>query len=426
MTSPHPFARRARHLRSRAFALSLSVVAAGSALLGITAGCSSSDKPAGGSSPGVGGSSGGGPGQGGPGGGLGTGGPFAFPQSKVSGSCMLTTVTNAAAATQSVYESWKGTYVVNGNPGLRVQRPESGGDTVSEGIAYGMLASVYMGDRTTFDGLWTYAQAHLDAVGLMNWHLSSSGSIVGQGSATDADEDMAWSLLMASDQWSSTAYLTAAQTLINAMYSSELFSDGSLKSGDSWADTDHMNPDYFSPAYYRVFAKATNNTEWANDVIDVNYDHLAKLTGMYGLVPDASNLEDQISGSSSSCMMCMPNYSYDACRMPWRIAMDYCFNNEPRAQTYLMKVGSFFNGLGAGNIGDGYSSAGQQTSGNHNLAFSGPAGVAAMAGYPMLLDDAFKLMVTPPNGNNAYYPQTLRVLSMLMMSGNFLDYTQLH
>ena len=35
-----------------------------------------------------------------------------------------------------------------------MQRPENGNDTVSEGIAYGMLFAVYMGDKATFDGLW--------------------------------------------------------------------------------------------------------------------------------------------------------------------------------------------------------------------------------------------------------------------------------
>jgi hypothetical protein len=48
-----------------------------------------------------------------------------------------------------------------------------------------------------------------------------------------------------------------------------------------------------------------------------------------------------------------------------------------------------------------------------------------MGGYQTLLDQAFTFNVTNPSGNAAYFPQSLRVLSMLMMSGNFLDYTQL-
>ena len=46
-----------------------------------------------------------------------------------------------------------------GNP-TRVVRPENQNDTVSEGIGYGMLIAVYMGDRTLFDGLYAYWVAH--------------------------------------------------------------------------------------------------------------------------------------------------------------------------------------------------------------------------------------------------------------------------
>jgi endoglucanase len=349
--------------------------------------------------------------------GLGMGGPFTFPQNKVSGACTLTTVANAASSTMTAYNSWKSTYVVSGNPGLRVQRPENGNDTVSEGMGYGMLAAVYIGDRTTFDGLLTYVQAHLDTKGLMSFCVpNGANSCSGSGSATDADEDIAWALLMASDQWISTTYLTTAQKMITAMKTYSLFSDGSLQNGDNWNTKDAMYTDYFSPAYYRVFGKATNDIFWSKSVVDANYTHLALVSGNNGLVADSTTLENTISGT----------YSYDACRTPWRIAMDYCFNGEPRALAYLQKVGAYFNGVGAANIGDGYTAPnGPATSNNHNSAFIGPAGVAGMAGYPTLLDGAFNFNVSNPGGNAAYFPQSLRVVTMLMMSGNFLDYTQL-
>jgi endo-1,4-beta-D-glucanase Y len=360
--------------------------------------------------------------------GLGTGGPFTFPQNKASGSCTLTTVANASTSTMSAYTAWRTTYVVAGTDatgkaaGMRVERPENSDDTVSEGIGYGMLAAVYANDRNTFDGLWTYAQAHFDTFTntLMNWHITSAGATAsdGTGSATDGDEDMAWALLMASDQWSSTTYLTAAQNMINAMYGYSIFPDGSLQNGDHWQDSDNLNPDYFSPAYYRVFAKATNNPAWSGMVIDKNYTHLAAVTGTDGLVPNSTTLENTISSTAS--------YGYDSCRMPWRIAMDYCFNNEPRAKTYLTAVGAFFNSVagGAANIGDGYSPTGAETSTNHNSAFIGPAGVAGMTGYPTLLDGAFNFAVSNPASNTSYFAQSLKVVTMLMMSGNFLDYTQ--
>jgi endo-1,4-beta-D-glucanase Y len=350
--------------------------------------------------------------------GLGSGGPFTFPQNKTSGSCAITSVANPHLATNAAYTSWKGTFVTSSgaNGGLRVQSPQHSGGTVSEGIGYGMIAAVYMNDRPTFDGLWTYAKAHPDNNGLMNWQISSTGSTVGMGSATDGDEDMAWALLMASDQWSSLIYLDDARRVIEALYSSAIAGDGTLKPdqyGGMGGTTYYA--DYFSPAYYRVFARATNNNNWSGIIIDRGYTLAAAVSGpSNGLVPNSSN---------TASLSATGTYGYNACRWPWRIAMDYCFNGEPRAKAFLDKMGPFFNGIGAANVADGYNIAtGAQTTGNHNMAFIGPAGVAGMAGWPSLLDGAFMFGANSA-GDNAYFTNSLRVVMMLMMSGNLLDYS---
>ena len=350
--------------------------------------------------------------------GLAAGGPFKFPQNMKSGSCTISSAANGSTATSAAYNSWKSTFVTTNGAGgfLRVQSPQHNGGTVSEGIGYGMIAAVYMYDRPTFDALWSYAQSHFDSKGLMNWQITSAGATStnpnGNGSATDADEDMAWALLMASDQWVSQTYLDDARALIDAMYGTEIAGDGTLKPGDNWGDTTYY-PDYFSPAYYRVFARATDNPVWAGVIIDRNYTLLASLSGPNGLVPDKS---DTVTLSTST------NYGYDACRAPWRIAMDYCFNGEARAKAYLDKIGPFFNNINpVSNIADGYSNSGSQTSGNHNMAFIGSAGVAGMAGWQSLLDGAYTFGAAGAGDNN-YFTNSLRVVFMLMMSGNFLDY----
>src|SRR5262249_31115670 len=155
---------------------------------------------------------------------------------------------------------------------------------------YGMLAAVYRGDQDTFNGLWGYAKFHFDAHGLMTWHISASGSVVEAGSASDGDEDMAWALLMASDQWpDDTTYLDDAKTLIDNIFFNEVGPDGRLTPGDTWGADPTVFPDYFSPAYYRAFARASSNNAWISQVIEKGYATLAQLTGTDGLVPDNIN-----------------------------------------------------------------------------------------------------------------------------------------
>ena len=56
------------------------------------------------------------------------------------------------------------------------------------------------------------------------------------------------------------------------------------------------------------------------------------------------------------------------------------------------------------------------------MAFIGTAGDAGMAGWQTLLDGAFTFGAAGA-GDNAYFTNSLRVVHMLMMSGNLLDYS---
>ena len=279
----------------------------------------------------------------------------------------------------NAYNSWKSTFVTSNGAGgfLRVQSPQHASGTVSEGIGYGMLAAVYMNDRTTFDGLWSYAKAHFDAKGLMNWQITSAGTTstsLRRQLAPPPTVTRTWPgpCLMASDQWSSATYFNDGTAVIEAIYANCLAADGTLKPGDNWGGT-MIYPDYFSPAYYRVFARAVNNSNWSGDHHRPRLHDPGQRLG--NLRPRARQHATRRRSPPSG------TYAYDACRTPWRIAMDYCFNGEARAKTYLDKIGPFFNGMGAANIGDKYNTTGgAPVSNNHNMAFIGPAGVAGMAG----------------------------------------------
>ena len=366
----------------------------------------------------------------------------------------------------AAYTKWKADLVVSdsGAGGFqRVQRTSTGqfpdgvsastpaNSTVSEGIGYGMLIAVYMGDRTLFDNLWKYSQLHLDGNGLMNWSISADGkSTPGMGAATDADEDIAWALAMADKQWGSSSglnYLNLAKTQIGDIWNHEVYDSKLAGPGDGWGPTNlynNINISYFAPAYYRLFKQLDGGHAW-EAVTQTVYDTIANtLTSgnkntTNGLVPGWST---STGGSSSAGPF---NYQYDACRTPFRIGIDWCLEGGPaasaatalnpaRAQAYVALTSSFFSGVGAANIVDGYnldgtsmSSANPVTKGQ-SAAFIGPAGVGAMssATYQSFLNASYNLVKTNTLlVGGAYYEECWTVMSLLMMTGNFLDYTQI-
>ena len=212
---------------------------------------------------------------------------FPFPQNRYSERCTYPKFRNSDV--KAAYDKWKADTVTGdgANGFLRVKRPKDPGleanSTVSEGIAYGMLIAVYMADQSLFDQLWKYEQTVLGKNGLMDWYILANGKDRGPnggGAASDADEDMAWALLMADRQWGgkgslNDSYLNVAKHLIEQIYNTEIQDDKLLKPGDGWGGWDTVNVSYFAPSYYRAFAKATGNDKW-NQVLDTSYDLLAK------------------------------------------------------------------------------------------------------------------------------------------------------
>jgi endo-1,4-beta-D-glucanase Y len=339
----------------------------------------------------------------------GNGAAFPFPQNRGSAACIFPpTCTGDDAATG--WQKYKARLIVDGGSGtLRVQRPENANDTVSEGIGYGMLFAVYFNDKATFDALWAYEQQFPDTTGLMNWHINSDGTVAGRNSATDSDEDMAFALVMADKQWG--GYTTVAKDLLGKVAMGDFGADGTVKGGDTYVA---VNPSYLAPAFYRAFAAYTGDARWTT-ILEKTYSLLAgAANATTGLVPDWST------GQRG------PNYTYDATRTPFRVALDACWNGEPRAVAFSQKIGAFFAGIGAANIKDGYSLDGTVTGMYTNSAFVGPAGVAGMAAnQPTLVADAYTFAASAAKaGTDSYYNLSWALFSTMMMSGNFTDLSQ--
>jgi endo-1,4-beta-D-glucanase Y len=318
---------------------------------------------------------------------------------------------------QNSYTSWKNTYVTASGAGGFLRVIGDGGNTFSEGIGYGMILAAYMGDKPTFDGLWSYAKSHFDANGLMHWKIDPNNNVTGQNAATDGDEDMALALIVADKKWG--GYTTNANSLIGKIMAHEVEANTFvLKPGDVWGGSATTNPSYFAPAYYKVFGAYTGNSNWSL-VADKCYQIIANVNsktgaGTTGLQPDWTTAAgDPVSGKSY-------DYTYDACRVPWRLAVDAAWYCDSRASSQLNKINAFFKGIGAANIKDGYRLDGTLIGQWHNSVFVATAAPGAIisadtAYKSSMWNEAVRLT------NQGYFHDTLRALSILFMSGNMAN-----
>ncbi len=345
------------------------------------------------------------------------------------------------------YDNWKKRFVVSAGGGFRVKRPENSDDSVSEGIAYGMLIAVYMDDKALFDGLWTYWKANGDGT-LMTWKVPG-----GTGTATDADEDAAFALLMASKQWTGGSYASDATNVMHAVLSKDMSGSNYIKGGSNYSASDVTNPSYFAPAWYRAFARAdsANAGTW-NGLAAASYTLLSNISGTSsnGLYAAwcGSNCTTIAQNTGSADPATDKLYQYDSHRIPWRIGMDYCLNGTAAAKTYVDKTSAFFSsasraGGGVGRIFDQYNPNGTDVTGAsvNSASIIGTAASGAMANssYANLLTDGYQLVLDELNRGEigdrlaasmsvksaySYYNATVGMLMLLTMSGNMQDWTQ--
>jgi hypothetical protein len=349
------------------------------------------------------------------------------------------------------FEAWRAEIVTaDGARGfLRARRPDTpdgvANSTVSEGIAYGMIIAVLCDEQALFDDFYRYALCFENKSGLMDWYIAPDGSrALALGAATDSDEDIAWALVMAHRQWGGQGalaepYLVCAKRQIERVWACEVDHDrypDMLIPGDDWRGQNVFNPSYFAPHQYRVFADVTGNPGWLR-VIDRGYEIVFRSLDAgngnreNGLVPAWCNAEGQPVEAFPGAMT---NYQYDSARLPFRIAQDWAATRDPRALEYLRRVSAFFASIGADRIVDGYTLSGEPAPDPRaarpnpgSAVFVGAAAVGAMHDprYQGFIDAGYARVKTGTLlARSRYYNHSWTVLSLLMLSGNFLDFPQ--
>lgn len=236
--------------------------------------------------------------------------------------------------------------------------------TVSEGQAYAMLRAVAINDPATFERTYTWAKNNLarrDDQGQLRDHLwawhwgqrpDGSWGILDDNFATDADIDATTALIWAAQRWRCPQYLTEAQAILDDIWEQGTVAlpDGQrqLLPGPKDAffnqpDRLVLNPSYFAPASFRLFAQVNPSRAW-NSLTDSGYAMLADLRQFSetGLPPDwvvynpiTQTYRSLDSGGLDPDLPLQSHYGFDAIRVWWRVGQDAAWNRAPQAKGYL-------------------------------------------------------------------------------------------
>jgi len=352
--------------------------------------------------------------------------------------------------TKLFYDDWKFRFFKNdcGNTNeYYVYGGPNNSKNVSEGQGYGMMIAAYFAGHDPdaqmyFDGLYRFYKSHPSMINsaLMDWQQVDCNDLpnASDDSASDGDIDIAFGLLLANSQWGSDGainYLAEAQTILAAIMQDEINPNTwTVKLGDWSGPTSTRyygtRPSDFITDHFRAFSCYDSN--WDN-VINICYtlveDMQTNFSATTGLIPDfivdvntanpnpapQNYLESTTDGQ----------YSYNSCRVPWRLGTDYLLSGELRAKTAVNKINTWLLSATGGSINtisDGYDLDGTPHDDSWRTStFVAPFAVGAMLN-PLnqdWLNSLYGYIQGRDISQGGYYQNTIKLLSMLVISGNY-------
>ena len=211
----------------------------------------------------------------------------------------------------------------------------------SESQSYALLQSFWMDDKKTFDRVWLWTQRNLqrEEDNLFSWDFELKNSFINfpfkkanikdENPATDADTDIAYALLLAGEKWKDDEYIEEAKKIINGIWEQEVTEHQGrlyLLPGN-WAVDEQrivINPSYFSPVAFQLFARYDSNHDWNKLYTDsylnlkdiqnqVNRGEKNILPTNWVVINKSNNMIHPFEGKPDSY-----DYSYDAFRTLWR------------------------------------------------------------------------------------------------------------
>jgi len=265
-------------------------------------------------------------------------------------------------------------------------------DVRTEGMSYGMMIAVQLGEKDIFDRLWRWSRHFMQhqegpKEGYFAWSCKTDGTHNSEGAASDGELYFITSLLFASNRWGNDTginYKAEAQRILNCTMPRQIHSDNppqnfgpmGQQKGPRQSFLIHpetklitftpegfgqrfTDPSYHIPAFYEVWAK------WADDgradfwnecaIKSREFLHQA-IHPQTGLNPDMCNYDGTLMQGFGGRRNGGANFRYDSWRVPMNIVLDYewsCADGDWQRQ-YGERIQNFFYRQGVSTFVDQY------------------------------------------------------------------------
>lgn len=307
------------------------------------------------------------------------------------------------------------------------------GDVRTEGMSYGMMVAVQVGNNTLFDRIWRWALTFMyhnesgPLQGWSAWHCKPDGTRIDQGPAPDGETFFVTSLYFAAARFGNGGaynYSLWADTVLGLITSKptpqELFEPASrivrFDPGTAFSD-----PSYMTAAFYPTWAIAGSVAPaLLNESAARTRDLLFKVTSPHGLAPNMCGFDGSKAGW-------VTDFEDDAWRVARNWAVDYAWWAADTRQIAMSNnLLAFFTACGSPCVCDYFDPA---SGACHRPQYSsGLAAMNAVASLASNSSDAWAfvdaLWAMPiPSGDlhdtDRYYSGSLYLEALLHLSGRY-------
>ena len=349
-------------------------------------------------------------------------------------------------------------------------------DARTEGMSYGMMIAVQMGEKDIFDRLWRWSKKYMQhqdgqRVGYFAWSCKTDGTRNAEGAASDGELYFVTSLLFASNRWGNQTgidYQAEAQHILDCIqpkeYTPEPRRGGFPGFGPQQQGPQKMylidpdtrlitftpdgfgqrftDPSYHIPAFYEVWARYANDGRSAYwlDCAEKSRAFLHKcIDERTGLNPDMCNYDGTLMAGFGGRRNGSSNFRYDSWRVPMNITLDYEWSGKDAdwQRQYGEKIQDFFYSQGIDKFVDQYRVDGSLPEGDEILQAGGfrklrhSIGlVSTLAAASILcqhekrkefVDALWNARHEPFEDGyfDAYYDGLLRLFAFMHLSGNY-------